>query len=81
MSSVGPRFHDRVRRPMTDSAGRWSPSSRPTATRSRSSRSAAGRYLRALALSTSHPMMTEKPMPPKEIAALFLHGVGKRPPC
>ena len=35
----------------------------------------------SLALSTSHPMMTEEPMPPKKIAALFLHGVGQRPTC
>jgi hypothetical protein len=41
----------------------------------------AGRYLRALALSTSHPMMTEEPMPPERIAALFLHGVGRGPAC
>ncbi len=80
MSSVGPRFHDRVRRPMTDSpalvaifrAHRDAIAIDPVA---------AGRYLRALALSTSHPMMTEKPMPPKEIAALFLHGVCDRPSC
>lgn len=80
MSSVGPRFHDRVRRPMTDSpalvaifkAHRDAIAIDPLA---------AGRYLRALALSTSHPMMTEEPMPPKEIAALFLHGVSRRSSC
>jgi len=80
MSSVGPRFHDRVRRPMTDSpalvailkAHRDEIAVDPVT---------AGRYLRALALSTSHPMMTEEPMPPKKIASLFLHGVSRRPPC
>jgi AcrR family transcriptional regulator len=80
MSSVGPRFHDRLRRPMTDSpalvalfkAHRQDIGIDPVA---------AGRYLRALALSTSHPMMTEEPMPPAKIAALFLHGVGRRRPC
>jgi AcrR family transcriptional regulator len=80
MSSVGPRFHDRVRRPMTDSpalvalfeAHRDEIGIEPVA---------AGRYLRSLALSTSHPMMTEAPMPPPQIAALFLHGVHRRPPC
>lgn len=80
MSSVGPRFHDRVRRPMTDSpaleaifeAHREDITTDPTS---------AGRYLRALALSTSHPMMTEVPMPPKKIAALFLGGVGRGPSC
>jgi AcrR family transcriptional regulator len=80
MSSVGSRFHDRVRRPMTDSpallaifeAHRNEIAIEPAA---------AGRYLRALALSTSHPMMTEDPMPPAQIAALFLHGVCQRPSC
>jgi AcrR family transcriptional regulator len=80
MSSVGPRFHDRVRRPMTDSpalvailkAHREEIAVDPIT---------AGRYLRSLALSTSHPMMTEEPMPPKKIARLFLHGVSRRQPC
>lgn len=80
MSSVGPRFHDRVRRPMTDSpalvaifkAHRDEIAIDPVT---------AGRYLRSLALSTSHPMMTEEPMPPKKITALFLHGVCQRPSC
>jgi AcrR family transcriptional regulator len=80
MSSVGPRFHDRVRRPMTDSpalvailkAHRDEIAVDPLT---------AGRYLRALALSTSHPMMTEEPMPPKKIAALFLHGISRRRSC
>lgn len=80
MSSVGPRFFDRVRRPMTDSpalvallkAHRDEIAVDPVT---------AGRYLRSLALSTSHPMMTEEPMPPKKIASLFLHGVGRRPSC
>jgi AcrR family transcriptional regulator len=80
MSSVGPRFHDRVRRPLTDSpalvaifsAHRDEIAIDPVA---------AGRYLRALALSTCHPMMIEEPMPPKKIAALFLNGVNQRPPC
>jgi AcrR family transcriptional regulator len=80
MSSVGPRFHDRVRRPMTDSpalvailkAHRDEIAVDPVI---------AGRYLRALALSTSHPMMTEEPMPPKKIASLFLHGVSRRRSC
>ncbi len=80
MSSVGPRFHDRVRRPMTDSpalvailkAHREEIAVDPIT---------AGRYLRSLALSTSHPMMTEEPMPPKKIAKLFLHGVSRRQPC
>ena len=31
--------------------------------------------LRALTLSTTHPMLADEPMPPDEIAPLFLHGV------
>lgn len=80
MSSVGPRFHDRVRRPMTDSpalvallkAHRDAIAITPLK---------AARLLRALTLSTSHPMLVEEPHPPAEIAALFLHGVGRRPSC
>ena len=80
MSSVGPRFHDRVRRPMTDSpalvalfeANRDAIAIEPLA---------AGRYLRALTLSTSHPMMTEEPIPPAQVAALFLRGVSGRSSC
>lgn len=80
MSSVGPRFHDRVRRPMTDS-----PALVALFTSHRDQIAieplAAGRYLRALALSTSHPMMTEEPMPPAQLAALFLYGVGREGSC
>lgn len=80
MSSVGPRFHDRVRRPMTGSpalaaifrAHRDAIAIDPVA---------AGRHLRALTLATTHPMMTEEPLPPRKIAALFLHGVGRRTSC
>jgi AcrR family transcriptional regulator len=80
MASVGPRFHDRARRPMTDSAGlvaifeahRHEIAIDPVA---------AGRYLRALALSTSHPMLTGEPMAPAAIASLFLHGVHREPRC
>lgn len=80
MSSVGPRFHDRVRRPMTDSPGvvdllqrhRQAIAIEPIA---------AGRFLRALTLSTSHPMVVEEPQPSAEIASLFLHGVSRRPSC
>ena len=66
---------------MTDSAGPGGHLQGPPRRDRASTRSAAGRYLRALALSTSHPMMTEEPMPPKQIAALFLHGVAARPSC
>jgi AcrR family transcriptional regulator len=80
MSSVGPHFHAHVRRPMTASpasiallkAHRAELSMKPEA---------AARLLRALVLSTSHPMLVEEPMPPAAIASLFLHGVGRRSSC
>jgi hypothetical protein len=35
----------------------------------------AARLLRALTLSTTHPMMAAEPMSPDDIRELFLHGV------
>ena len=81
MSSVGPRFHDQVRQPMTDSPGvvaifeahrdeiRISPVE-------------AARQLRAVTLAASHPMLVEAPVPPAELADRFLHGIlGGTAPC
>jgi len=80
MSSVGNKFHDRVRRPMTDSPGVVAIFERHRAEISVDPVTA-GRLLRALTLSTSHPMLAEVPMPPREIATLFLNGVSARPSC
>lgn len=80
MSSVGPRFHDRVRRPMTDSpalAALFAAHSDDIV----ATPVEAARRLRAVTLATSHPMLVEEPMPPTEIAAMFLHGVARRLPC
>jgi hypothetical protein len=42
----------------------------------------AARLLRALTLSTTHPMLAGEPMSPNELVQLFLHGVGgKGPGC
>lgn len=74
MASVGPRFHERARQPMTDIPAvvafferhRHRLSVEPVT---------AARLLRALTLSTTHPMLVEEPMERDEIASLFLHGV------
>jgi hypothetical protein len=42
---------------------------------------AAARYLRAVTLSLTHPMLVERPTPRDEIARLFLRGVTGAAPC
>jgi AcrR family transcriptional regulator len=42
---------------------------------------AAARLLRALTLSTTHPMLADVPRSADELVQLFLHGVGKDAPC
>jgi AcrR family transcriptional regulator len=80
-SSVGARFHEMTRRPMVDSdalvrifeAGRAQITVEPVV---------AARLLRALTLSTTHPMLAGEPKSPAELVQLFLHGVGgTRPVC
>jgi hypothetical protein len=41
----------------------------------------AARLLRALTLSTTHPMLADAPRSADELVQLFLHGVGKGPAC
>jgi hypothetical protein len=73
-SSVGTRFHERTRRPMVDSdalvqlfaSHRDRIIVKPIA---------AARLLRALTLSTTHPMLAGEPSSAEEIVRLFLHGV------
>jgi AcrR family transcriptional regulator len=81
VSSVGTRFHEMTRRPMADSdalvrifeAHRAEITVEPIV---------AARLLRALTLSTTHPMLAGEPRSPGELVQLFLHGVsGKRQPC
>jgi AcrR family transcriptional regulator len=75
VSSVGTRFHEMTRRPMTDSdalvrifeAHRAHITVAPIA---------AARLLRALTLSTTHPMLAGEPTSPEDLVRLFLHGVG-----
>src|SRR3954447_22096255 len=80
-SSVGTRFHEMTRRPMADSdalvrifaAHRAQISVEPIV---------AARLLRALTLSTTHPMLADEPRSASELVHLFLHGVGgKDAPC
>jgi AcrR family transcriptional regulator len=75
LSSVGTRFHEMARRPMIDSdalvrlfeANRARITVEPIV---------AARLLRALTLSTTHPMLAGDPRTPDELVHLFLHGVG-----
>jgi AcrR family transcriptional regulator len=75
VSSVGTRFHEMTRRPMADSdalvglfeAHRARITVEPIV---------AARFLRALTLSTTHPMLVGEPSSPDELVHLFLHGVG-----
>jgi len=76
VSSVGTRFHEMTRRPMADSdalvrlfdAHRAQITVEPII---------AARLLRALTLSTTHPMLAGEPRSPAELVQLFLHGVGQ----
>jgi AcrR family transcriptional regulator len=75
LSSVGTRFHEMTRRPLTDSdalvglfeSHRAQITVEPIV---------AARLLRALTLSTTHPMMAGEPTSADELVHLFLHGVG-----
>jgi AcrR family transcriptional regulator len=75
VSSVGTRFHEMTRRPMADSdalvrlfeVNRAQITVQPIV---------AARLLRALTLSTTHPMLAGEPRSPDELVQLFLHGVG-----
>jgi AcrR family transcriptional regulator len=81
VSSVGTRFHEMTRRPMVDSDAlvRMFEANRARIT---VEPIVAARLLRALTLSTTHPMLAGEPRTPDELIQLFLHGVaGKDPLC
>jgi len=81
MSSVGTRFHERTRRPMADSDALVRIFA-AHADQIRVEPIEAARLLRALTLSTTHPMLADEPRSPDELVQLFLHGVaGKEPAC
>jgi AcrR family transcriptional regulator len=75
VSSIGTRFHEITRRPMVDSDALVRMFDRD---RDRISVEpiVAARLLRALTLSTTHPMLAGEAMSPNELVKLFLHGVG-----
>jgi AcrR family transcriptional regulator len=80
LSSVGTRFHEMARRPLSDSnalvgifeAHRDEINVEPIV---------AARLLRALTLSTTHPMLADEPWSPHELVQQFLHGVGREEAC
>jgi AcrR family transcriptional regulator len=76
-SSIGTRFHGMARRPMADSdaLARMFEAHRERIT---VEPIVAARLLRALTLSTTHPMLAGEPTTPDELVQLFLHGVGGR---
>jgi AcrR family transcriptional regulator len=80
VSSIGTRFHEMTRRPMADSDALVRLFAR---NRERISvpPMVAARLLRALTLSTTHPMLAGEPLQPREVVQLFLHGVIGDPPC
>jgi AcrR family transcriptional regulator len=78
VSSINTRFHDKVSRPVTDSDALVAFFDANRA-RLRVEPRAAARFLRALTLSATHPMMVGEPMAATEIVELFLHGVS--PAC
>jgi AcrR family transcriptional regulator len=79
VSSVGTRFHEMTRRPMTDSDAlvRIFETNRACIT---VEPIVAARLLRALTLSTTHPMLAGEPTSPEDLVRLFLHGVGDTAP-
>jgi AcrR family transcriptional regulator len=77
ISSVGPSFHDRIRRPVSESAA-LAALLKSHRDELRVPPAEAARLLRALTLAASHPMMADKPMPPARVVDLFLHGAGAR---
>src|SRR5262245_37842211 len=74
VSSVGTRFHDRARGPLEPSAALVQVFT-ANRDRIRVKPVVAARLLRALTLSTTHPMLAGEAISPKELVRLFLHGV------
>jgi AcrR family transcriptional regulator len=79
MAAVGPRFHRKG--PIPDRPGLIA-LFEAHRTRISVEPAAAARWLAALTMSTSHPMMATESLPAERIAGLFLHGVGgEERPC
>jgi AcrR family transcriptional regulator len=74
-SSVGPRFHDVTRPPLT--VNPWLQQLFTDHRKELTLKPAeAARVLHSLTLAVTHPNLTERPMAPAEIVHLFLHGAG-----
>jgi AcrR family transcriptional regulator len=80
ISSVGTRFHAITRRPLVDSSALVRLFARH-ADRITVEPIVAARLLRALTLSTTHPMMAGEPHEPRDLVHLFLHGVARGDAC
>ena len=76
MAAVGPRFHRRGPVPDQPALIALFAAHRDEIT---VDPARAARWLAALTMSTSHPMISSELLPPERIAALFLHGIGR--PC
>ena len=82
LSNVGARFHERPHGPPPDSRGLTALfESAPE--RLAVEPVTAARLLRALTMSTTHPLLAAEPMTPAEIVELLLHGIAgeEGPPC
>jgi AcrR family transcriptional regulator len=75
VSSVRSHFHEMARRPLADSDALTRMFERHRAEIAVEP-IAAARLLRALTLSTTHPMLAGEPSSPNELVQLFLHGIG-----
>jgi AcrR family transcriptional regulator len=77
ISALGPRHHDKRGGPFADSAALTALFERHRR-RLRVEPAEAARLLRSLTLALTHPMLTDDPRPPDDVADLFLNGVATR---
>ena len=74
LSNLGPRLREQAARPLADSET-LAALFEPEADRLSVGATEAARLLRALTLSTTHPIMAPEPMTPTQIVALLLRGI------
>ena len=78
LSNLGPRLREQASRPLGDSealADIFASADSPLTVEPQQ----AARLLRALTMSTTHPMLSPDPMPAEDIVALLLRGIEVRP--
>jgi AcrR family transcriptional regulator len=78
LSHLGPKRHQQVSRPMTDSPALTAIFAAHR-THIRVEPASAARLLRALTLSSTHPMIAAEAADPADIVDTLLHGIGGRP--